>query len=392
MGRVPLAVALVLLLALAGCATPPEKPPDRLRLTAVAFEDLAGWRGDSAAEALPAVKRSCTRIAKLDPGESLGADGIAGTAAFWQAACLALEAVPEGDHGAATRAFESLFVPYRAANNDTTTGLFTGYYEPELTGARRADARFRVPIYGRPPELVTVELGQFRDALKGQRIAGRVEGGRLAPYARRDAIEAGALADRGLEIAWVDDAVDAFFLHVQGSGRIRLADGGLMRVGYAAQNGHPYVAIGRELIQRGALTRETVSMQAIRAWLAANPDEAAALMALNPSYVFFRELAGEGPIGAEGVALTPGRSLAVDRRFVPLGVPVWLDAEHPLAAGTRLRRLMVAQDTGGAITGPVRGDVFWGAGEAAAAAAGVMKSPGQYYLLLPRGLRVARQP
>jgi membrane-bound lytic murein transglycosylase A len=385
-------LALVLLLALAGCAVEPqkpaEKPPEKLRLARVSFADLAGWQDDNVGEALPAFQRSCARIAKLEPNRDMGADGVAGNVAAWRQACGALAETPPGDHAAARRAFESAFLPYRAYNHETATGLFTGYYEPELKGARQADPRFPVPIYGRPPELVSVELGAFRESLKGQRIAGRVVEGRLEPYAKRGDIEGGALAGRGLEIAWVDDPVDAFFLQVQGSGRIRLADGDLMRVGYAAQNGHPYVAIGRELIQRGVLTRETVSMQTIRAWLAANPGEAAALMAVNPSYVFFRELTGEGPIGAEGVPLTPGRSLAVDRRFVPLGVPVWLDAEHPLRPGERLRRLMLAQDTGGAITGPVRGDFFWGSGEEAAAAAGVMKSAGEYYLLLPRGISV----
>ena len=162
-----------------------------------------------------------------------------------------------------------------------------------------------------------------------------------------------------------------------------------MRLGYAGQNGHPYVAIGRELIARGALTRENVSMQSIRAWLAANPGEAAALMNANPSYVFFRELPGDGPLGAQGAALTPLRSLAVDRRFVPLGTPVWLDAQHPDAGAERLRRLVVAQDVGGAIRGPVRGDLFWGHGDAAADRAGRMKSNGQYYLLLPKGLAPA---
>jgi len=213
-----------------------------------------------------------------------------------------------------------------------------------------------------------------------------VVSGNLKPYEDRKAIVEGALDPRNLEIVWVDDPVDAFFLQIQGSGRVTLEDGRVMRLGYAGQNGHPYVAIGRELIARGALTRETVSMQSIRAWLAANPAEAAALMNANPSYVFFRELPGDGPVGAQGAALTPLRSLAVDRRFVPLGTPVWLDAEHPDPGTARLRRLVVAQDVGGAIRGPVRGDLFWGHGDAAADLAGRMKSPGRYYLLLPKGL------
>jgi len=180
--------------------------------------------------------------------------------------------------------------------------------------------------------------------------------------------------------------VDAFFLHIQGSGRVELDDGRSLRVGYAAQNGHPYTAVGRVLIARGEVTREAMSMQAIRAWLDANPGEAQALMNENASYVFFNVIEGDGPLGAQGVALTVGRSLAVDRRFVPLSVPVWLDSVTP--DGARLQRLMIAQDTGGAIRGPVRGDVYWGHGDAAADIAGRMKSAGFAYLLLPHGLDV----
>ena len=205
------------------------------------------------------------------------------------------------------------------------------------------------------------------------------------------AIDRGALNGRGLELLWVDDAVDRFFLEIQGSGQVRLPDGGMVRVGYADQNGRPYRAIGKDLIEIGAVPREQMSMQAIRAWLEANPAEAPAMMARNPSVVFFSELknlaAADGPLGAQGVPLTPGRSLAVDRKFLPLGAPVWLDTTAPAPGGERpLRRLVIAQDTGGAIRGPVRGDLFWGAGPEAERLAGHMKSPGRLYLLLPRSL------
>ncbi len=229
-----------------------------------------------------------------------------------------------------------------------------------------------------------MDLGDFRENLRGERIAGRVVDGRLKPMEDRAAISSGALRGRNLELVWVDDPVDAFFLHIQGSGRVVMDDGSVKRVGFDGQNGHPYVAVGRELIARGAMAREQVSMQSIRAWLKANPGEAQALMNANPSYVFFRPLGGEGPEGAQGVVLTPGRSLAVDRNFVPYGVPVWLDAEDPLDPAARVSRLMVAQDTGGAIRGPVRGDVFWGHGADAEERAGRMRSRGTYWLLLPR--------
>ena len=238
---------------------------------------------------------------------------------------------------------------------------------------------------------MSVALGDFRTDFAGERIAGRVVDGRLRPYPSRGDIVAGTLAGRGLEIAWVADPVDAFFLQIQGSGRLALPDGRIVRVGYDGQNGRPYTAIGRVLVEEGALAREAVSMQSIRAWLAAHPDRAEGVMNANSSYVFFRRLAGDGPIGAQGVALTPQRSIAVDPRFVPYSVPVWLDATAPTPDGgaAALRRLMIAQDTGGAIRGPVRGDVFWGAGEDAAAIAGRMNDRGRWWILLPRTL--ARQ-
>jgi membrane-bound lytic murein transglycosylase A len=235
-----------------------------------------------------------------------------------------------------------------------------------------------------------VDLGEFRPELRGQRIAGNVVNGNLRPYPARAGINQGAIDNRADVLVWVDDAVDAFFLEIQGSGRVVLQDGRVLRLGYAAQNGQPYVAIGRTLIERGALTRETVSMQSIRAWLAANPAEARAVMETNPSYVFFRVLDGDGPLGAEGVALTPGRSLAVDRSLIAMGVPLWLDAQDPLSPDARIRRMMMAQDTGGAIRGAVRGDVFWGAGADAAERAGKMRSPGRYWLLLPQAIAERR--
>jgi len=341
-----------------------------------------------------AINRSCARLARLADAAVVGPAGIGGQAQDWRAPCAALAALPAGDHVAARSALERWFVPYAASNNGDTKGLFTGYYEPELRGSRSRSGRYVVPLYGRPADLITVDLGLFREELRGQRIAGRVQGGALRPYASRAEIEAGALAatprDGGgpLELVWVDDGIDAFFLEIQGSGRIVLDDGSILRVGYAAQNGHPYYAIGRELVSRG-VPREQVSMQSIRAWLAANPDQAREVMNKNPSFVFFRTLAppaaaDDGPLGAEGVALTPGRSLAVDRAHLAMGLPVWLDAEDPLEASRRLQRLLVAQDTGGAIRGPVRGDVFWGFGSDAAERAGKMRSAGRYWILLPR--------
>ncbi len=242
-----------------------------------------------------------------------------------------------------------------------------------------------MPLYRRPGDLVTVDLALFDPDLPRRRLVGRVVDGALRPYYRRAEVDDGALDGRGLELLWVDDPVDAFFLQIQGSGRVRLAEGGWVRVGFAGHNGHPYRSIGRVLIERGELDAESASLDGIRAWLRDHPEQARALMAENARYVFFRELPGDGPVGAEGTVLTPGRSLAVDRRFVPLGVPVWVDAADPAGRAAPVRRLLVAQDTGGAIRGPVRGDLYWGTGEAAGRIAGRMRHRGTYYLLLPVG-------
>lgn len=367
-------------------APPPVKPGERLILTATAFADLPGWAEDDFAPALLAFQRSCTKLNGQPPDRALvPGDDRFGTNAQWRRICDALPARP--DREAARSFVERWFRPFRAANNDNPQGLFTGYYEPELKGSRQPGGRYTVPLYKTPGDLVQIDLGQFVDEMKGRSIAGRVENGRLRPYADRAAIEGGHLKDKGLELLWVDDPVDAFFLQVQGAGKVALADGGAVRVGFAGHNGHGFVAIGKLLVDSGRIGRERVSMQAIRDWLRANPDEAQALMAKNPRFIFFKEVtqeAADGPLGAQGVALTPGRSLAVDRRYVPLGLPVWLDTTMPGTTDKKLRRLMVAQDTGGAITGPVRGDFYWGTGEAALAEAGKMRSTGGYYLLLPK--------
>ncbi len=360
---------------------------DRLVLVPSDFGELSGWQDDQLDEFLPALHKSCEKIAQLPDDRSLGADGLAGTAGEWKALCAeALALVPDT---AVIRSFlEKNFVPVQVRNNDSSEGLFTGYYEASLKGSRVKSEKYKTPLYLRPEELVMVHLGRFRDSLKGQRIAGLVKNGELFPFADRKEIDGGALANRDLEIVWVDSAVDAFFLHIQGSGYVELDDGSALRVGYAAQNGHPYYAIGRTLIENGSVAREDMSMQAIRDWLDTHPDKADALMQENASYIFFRELKTSGPIGAQGVELTPRRSLAVDRKFMPLGVPIWLETEVFSDPGSTqsqaFHHLLMAQDTGGAIRGPVRGDVFWGHGDEAYSRAGGMKSEGQYWILLPK--------
>lgn len=373
--------ALAAALAVAACTqgdpSGPGDTEDRPIFRNVAYSELPGWNTDDHAAALPALLRSCP------PMEKRGVDGF-GSVAVWRGICADARAVKPGDNIAARAFFERRFHAAEVSGIGGPDGLITGYYEPELRGARKRRGAFSVPLHIRPPDLVAVDLGRFSDDLKGKRIAGRVVQGRLIPYHNRHQIERGALRGKRLELVWVDSAADAFFLHIQGSGRIRLRDGSVLRVGYAGTNGKPYTAIGRALIERGAIPREKMSMQAIRAWMTANPADGATLMRTNESYVFFRELTGPGPLGAQGVALTPERSIAIDRGILPLGLPVWIDTTLPDAAATPFRRLMVAQDTGGAIKGPVRADVFWGPGARAARMAGAMKSPGRYWFLRPR--------
>jgi peptidoglycan lytic transglycosylase A len=377
----PRQVFLALCLLLAACA-PAKKLPPQLTLAPARLSDLPGWSDDQAAAALGAFVKSCAALDRQPDSAAVGPAALGMTAAVWRAPCAAARGTAPDD-AAARSFFANEFVPYLAGNNHVSDGLFTGYYEPLLHGARQEGGRYRTPLLKRPPDLVMVDLGRFRPAWHGERIAGRVVAGSLIPYPSRAEIERGALDTKSLALFWVDDPADAFFLEVQGSGRVELPNGAQVQLGYDGQNGQPYVAIGKVLVQRGALTPDAVSLQSIRAWLKAHPDQAAALMDENPSYVFFRERPGDGPIGSEGVALTAGRSLAVDRDFIPLGAPVYLDIDEN---GTALHRLMVAQDTGGAIAGPVRGDVFWGFGPEAEARAGTMRAHGRYFLLLPKAV------
>lgn len=391
-------LAAAALLGLAACAqTQTHSPPPAgyssfgvvlqnrpVVIRQVLFQDLNGWGTDDLVQALPAMKRSCERLMRQADDVVVGPNAFAGRVGDWREVCGRIAAFEQPTKAMFRQFLEGSFRPWSVV--DGTDGLFTGYYEPEFQGSRRPGPGYPVPLYRRPSDLVMVELGEFRADYRGQRIAGRVVNGQLRPYANRAEIDAGALAGKNLELLWLSDPVDSFFLAIQGSGRIKLPDGSFTRVGYDAQNGHAYFAIGRELVRRGAMTTDQVSMQSIRAWLAANPKEAPAVMATNPSYIFFREITGDGPIGSQGVVLTPGRSIAVDPTQAPMGAPIWLEANDASALVGSFQRLMVAQDTGGAIKGVVRGDVFWGSGREPGERAGVMKARGRWYFLLPVGV------
>ena len=351
------------------------------RLIAKTFLDLPAWSLDRHGEALHAFLKSCpVLVSRAAPVKHDVFEGPPD----WRRVCAEAGQTDPDDQVASRLFFETWFRPYLVTVRSAQDGLFTGYFEAELRGARNQDETFKYPLYAIPSDLISVDLGRFDGRLRGRSVIGRVEGGRMLPYYRRADIQQGSIGRRAKVLAWVDDQIDAFLLHVQGSGRILLPDGDVLRVGYAGNNGYRYVSIGRALIKEGELSAGQAGWSQIRLWIETNPQKVDALLAENPRYIFFREIPGDGPIGAQGVVLTPRRSLAVDRRYIPLGVPLWLDTVWPSGGKLPLRRLMVAQDTGSAIKGPIRGDFFWGYGQDALAEAGRMKSRGNYYLLLPK--------
>ena len=305
----------------------------------------------------------------------------------WQGVCLGAELIDKNDSEAQRTFYQDRLTPYQVFNPDgSEQGVVTGYYEPLLKGSRFKSERFRYPLYGVPDDMLEIDLGDAYPQLKGQRLRGRLSGKRVVPYYKRAEIDAGTAGLKGRELFWVEDAVELFFLQIQGSGRIELVDGRQIKVGYAEQNGQPYVSIGKKLIEMGEMKLEDASMQGIKAWGERNPHKLTALLELNPSYVFFRELPDNlnAPLGALGVPLTNEYSIAVDPRTIPLGSPVFLATTQPNSA-TPLNRLMLAQDTGGAIRGPVRADFFWGFGEKAAVQAGRMKQQCRMWVLFPKG-------
>lgn len=379
-------------LIVAACATTTTATKDNsvkgpLVLKPSSFAALDRWSEEDFAGFMNAYNTSCKRILKKDPGEKFASDPAWGTYGVWQDACRKGQSINDNDPAAVRAFLENNFKVVQATEGGNPNGLFTGYYESSLQGSRKKHGAYQYPLLARPDDLVMVDLGEFRDELKGQRIAGRVIDGKLKPFENRAAIVSGKLAG-AKPLVWLDDPHDAFFVQVQGSGVVKMDDGSTMRVGYDGQNGHPYYAIGRELVKRGIFGKDEVSMDTIRTWLVQNPDKADELMNTNPSYVFFREMpddgSGAGPQGGEGVKLTATRSIAIDRSLLPYGFPIYLAADYNGPNSKPIRRLMMAQDTGGAIRGPVRGDFFWGYGPMAEAAAGPMKAQGQYWFLLPK--------
>lgn len=371
----------------APCAAPPPAPvapppvvtpavPFARTLQAGAWSDLPGWAEDDHAAAWGAFMQSCRGMASRPHGPA------------WKRVCeLAKTASPgiEGNARAARQFFEKHLSPYAVLNGDgKSEGLVTGYYEPLLRGSRNKVKGYEQPVRAVPDDLLTIDLSAIFPELKDKRVRGRLEGNKVVPYWSRAEILSRGDRLPGKTLLYVDDAVELFFLQVQGSGRVKMNDGSVVRLNYADQNGHPYQSIGRVLVDRGELKLEEASMQGIQNWARNNPARLDDLLNSNPSYVFFREVANnkDGPIGALGVPLTAERSIAVDPRAVPLGVPVFLATTRPNSVQS-MNRLVLAQDTGGAIKGAVRADFFWGFGKEAGEQAGRMKQSGRYWLLLP---------
>jgi membrane-bound lytic murein transglycosylase A len=381
--RLSLLVSAIAVAAITACTTvpptkapespskPAEAPKDLLR--SATFANLPGWDKDDLREAWPAFMTSCEVLIKKPE---------------WKEPCGVAREVDATSEKAVRLFFEAFFVPYQVSNQDgSDSGLVTGYYEPLLHGARKRGGPFQTPLYRAPDDLLTVDLASLYPELKDMRLRGRLVGNKVVPYpSRAEMTRANALS--GKELIWVDDPIGAFFLQVQGSGRVQLTDSGeMVRVAYADQNGHPYRSIGRYLVDKGELTLDQASAQNIKAWFIAHPARQQELLNANPSYVFFKEEKlidpRKGPKGSLGVPLTPQRSIAIDTRFIPQGVPVFLATTYPVSE-TPLQRLVMAQDTGGAIRNPVRADFFWGFGAEAGEQAGKMKQRGKMWLLLPK--------
>ena len=351
--------------------SPPEKPGKKSIHKRAQWSALPGWVNDDLHPAWQAFLKSCTVLSKQS---------------LWKETCATAASLQKPNNATLKNFFETAFIPYQVINMDNTEeGLITGYYEPLLKGSRKPSKRYRHPIYATPGELLTIDLGAAYPELKDLRLRGRLEGRKIVPYYTRAEIMNNPNILNGYEFLWVEDEVELFFLHVQGSGRIVFENGEIMKIGYADQNGHPYNSIGKLLVQRGELALENASMQGIKQWGQKNPHKLPELLGQNARYVFFRELPSDlsGPLGAMGVPLTAGRSIAIDPMSIPQGAPVFLSTTWP-NTDKPLKRLMVAQDVGSAIKGGIRADFFWGFGQEAGNQAGKMKQSGKMWVLMPR--------
>lgn len=362
--------------------------PPQFAFRQVSFNQLPGWHAAQFKKSLLTFQTSCKAFLKQNPETPVGTEKIDLRVKDWQPACLAAFKIDPIDEKIAKSFFQKWFVPVEFYEGRPVKGLFTGYYMPTLKGSYKKTEEYTVPLYEVPKDMITVDLGAFIPHLKNRRVIGRVVGNKLVPYYTRAEINKGAIDDKAKVLLWIHSPVDRLFLEIQGTGIVTLDDGSNIYVGYDAQNGAPYTAVAGVLIKKGVMTKDNASMQGIKRYLEAHPKQMDRIINKNKSFVFFRKLSMDGALGSQGVVLTPGYSLAIDRDWIPMGAPLWLSTSRPNSdnpdVNQPMQRLMIAQDTGGAIRGKVRGDVFWGGGDKATLIAGHMKNEGHYWLLLPR--------
>lgn len=381
-----LSVLLIITLFIIGNAYYEGKFGQHYSFSQTNFQQLTNWQQDNHLAALNSFQISCNDILKQNPNISFSKNSLGGKTKDWQKICIAAKLLNNPSQNDAKLFFEKWFVPFHITNNYNPKILFTGYYLPLLHASYQNDEHYKVPVYSVPSDLIEVKLKHFKQEYQTKKsLYGQLQGNKILPYPDRAAINQGVIDKTAKIILWANNAVDLFFLQIQGSGLVQLPDGQQLILGYAGSNGRPYTAIGNFFIKHKIFTKETVSMQTMRSWFEQHPEKVNEVLNKDQSYIFFRLLNQNNPIGSERVSLTPGRSLAVDTHLFPLGAPIWVATSIPTSNGkTDLNRLFIAQDTGGAIVG-MHCDTYWGAGDQAAYIAGNLKNKGQLWVLLPRG-------
>ncbi len=403
MRGLPITIALLGSMAVAhaapdpatACVTDPDAVPvtprDQLTLTRVKFSDLPGWTDDKLSEAVPSFLSSCTALAALKDGDPVGHDGHGGKASQWRKACAAAAKVKPGDDAGAKALFEAEFVAWSAAGKAGTEGKLTGYNVQQIRASRKKGGKYQIPIYDRPKDLVMIDLSKHIPDAHGRRIWGKLDAkGEVSPYSTRAEIRKGALANQGLEIMYADDPVDVLFAHIEGSAKAVMDDGSIVWLEFAGKNGRAYRGVGGVLKSMGELAAPgSGTMQGIRKWFADHPGKFDEVVDQSSSFVFFHESTKPGAVGSQMVTLTPQRSAAIDRAFIAHSTPIWVETRAPIVGkpgAAPWRQLVIAQDTGGGILGPVRADIYWGDDLAAADRGGRMGGPGKLWLLLPKGV------
>ncbi|MDP3561909.1 MAG: murein transglycosylase A [Legionellaceae bacterium] len=366
-------------------------PSHGIHLKSASYFQLRGWGDSRLQKSLLAFQRSCRTFLKDDPNHLVGSEYIPLKAKDWYPACHEAAKVDASSENDIHQFFQTWFTPVEFENGKPIQGLFTGYYIPLLEGSLKKSPEYSVPIYSVPSNLITANLQQFSKTLPHRKIVGHISAKKMIPFYTRAEIDKGAIAKSASVLAWVKHPLDRLVLETEGSGIVKLIEGEQRAIGYAANNGAHYRAIASILIAKGLMTKDTASTENIRKYFDENPEKLGSIINQNQSFVFFRQLPENKVVGSQGVELSPGYSLAIDRKWIPMGVPLWLTTEIRDVKSSEIQpfnRLMIAQDTGGSIRGTVRGDIYWGPGKEATVLANTVRNMGRYWLLLPRKLSV----